>query len=98
MVWFGESSAEGAWESAARESQAADLIIVAGTSLAVYPAASLARVGEGGVTVIEVNPDASGGPNVLALRAGTESRLARDPSARPAHGLSGRLVLDPSLR
>jgi NAD-dependent deacetylase len=75
VVWFGESLPPGAWELAERASAAADVIIVAGTSLAVYPAASLARVGEGGVTVIEVNPDAAGGPNVLALRTGTEIAL-----------------------
>jgi NAD-dependent deacetylase len=75
VVWFGEPLPEGAWESAARESQAADLIIVGGTSLAVYPAASLGRVGDPGVRVIEINPDATGGPNVLALRAGTEIAL-----------------------
>jgi NAD-dependent deacetylase len=75
VVWFGESLPEGAWESAARESQAADLIIIAGTSLAVYPAASLGRLGDAGVNVIEINPDATGGPNVLALRAGTEIAL-----------------------
>jgi len=35
-----------AWELAERASSAADVIIVAGTSLAVHPAASLARVGD----------------------------------------------------
>ncbi len=75
VVWFGESLPEGAWESAAHESQAADLIIVGGTSLAVYPAASLGRVGDASVNVIEINPDATGGPNVLALRTGTEIAL-----------------------
>jgi NAD-dependent deacetylase len=75
VVWFGESLPEGAWESAAGESQSADLIIIAGTSLVVYPAASLGRVGDESVAVIEINPDATGGPNVLALRAGTETAL-----------------------
>jgi NAD-dependent deacetylase len=75
VVWFGESLPPDAWDLAERASAAADVIIVAGTSLAVYPAASLARVGDGGATVIEVNPDAGGGPNVLALRTGTEIAL-----------------------
>jgi NAD-dependent deacetylase len=75
VVWFGESLPPGAWERAERESSAADVVIVGGTSLAVYPAASLARVGEERVTVIEINPDASGGPNVIALRTGTEIAL-----------------------
>jgi NAD-dependent deacetylase len=75
VVWFGESLPPDAWNDAAQASAAADAVIVAGTSLLVQPAASLARVGERGVTVIEVNPDAGGGPNVLALRAGTEVAL-----------------------
>jgi NAD-dependent deacetylase len=75
VVWFGESLPPDAWNDAARTSAAADVVIVAGTSLAVMPAASLARVGERGVTVIEVNPDADGGPNVIALRVGTEVAL-----------------------
>lgn len=75
VVWFGESLPFEAWERAARESAAADAIVVAGTSLLVHPAASLARVGDPRVTVIEVNPDATGGSNVLALRAGAEITL-----------------------
>ncbi len=76
VVWFGEALPVDAWDRAARESEAADVIIVAGTSLLVQPAASLARVGDRRVRVIEVNPDAAGGSNVLALRTGTEIALA----------------------
>lgn len=75
VVWFGEALPADVWERAARESAAADVVIVGGTSLLVHPAASLARVGDEHVTVIEVNPDATGGPNVLALHAGTEIAL-----------------------
>jgi NAD-dependent deacetylase len=75
VVWFGEALPVDVWERAARESAAADVVIVGGTSLLVQPAASLARVGDERVTVIEVNPDATGGRNVLALRAGTEIAL-----------------------
>jgi NAD-dependent deacetylase len=75
VVWFGESLPPGAWEAAERASDAADVVIVAGTSLLVYPAASLARVGDDRVTVIEINPDASGGRNVIALRDGVEVAL-----------------------
>ena len=76
VVWFGEALPEQAWERAAQASAAADVVIVAGTSLLVHPAASLARVGDERVRVIEVNPDAGGGSNVLALRMGTEIALA----------------------
>jgi NAD-dependent deacetylase len=75
VVWFGEPLPPDAWNRAERASAQADVVIVAGTSLAVAPAASLARVGDRSVTVIEINPDASGGPNVLALRTGTEVAL-----------------------
>jgi NAD-dependent deacetylase len=75
VVWFGESLPRDAWERAERASAAADVIVVAGTSLLVQPAASLARVGDARVTVIEINPDAGGGPNVHALRTGTEIAL-----------------------
>jgi NAD-dependent deacetylase len=72
VVWFGESLPPQAWDRAERASATADVVIVAGTSLLVQPAASLARVGDRRITVIEVNPDAGGGPNVIALPAGTE--------------------------
>jgi len=75
IVWFGESLPLEAWDRAARESAAADAVIVAGTSLLVHPAASLARVGDERVVVIEINPEATGGPNVLALQTGTEIAL-----------------------
>lgn len=75
VVWFGESVSAQAWTRAERASAQADVVIVAGTSLAVHPAASLARVGDPNVTVVEINPDASGGPNVHALRTCTEVAL-----------------------
>jgi NAD-dependent deacetylase len=75
VVWFGESLPADVWGRAERESSAADVIIVGGTSLAVQPAASLARVGDRNVTVIEINPDATGGSNVIVLRTGTEVAL-----------------------
>ena len=75
VVWFGEGLPADAWDRAQRAAAEADVVIVAGTSLAVQPAASLARVGDRGVAVIEINPDAAGGPNVLTLRTGTEVAL-----------------------
>jgi NAD-dependent deacetylase len=75
VLWFGESLPVEAWSRAERASNGADVTIVAGTSLAVWPAASLARVGDGNVTVIEINPEASGGSNVISLPTGTETAL-----------------------
>jgi NAD-dependent deacetylase len=75
VVWFGEALPAGAWERAAAESAAADVTIVAGTSLAVQPAATLARAGDPRVTAIEVNPDASGASSAIVLREGAEVAL-----------------------
>jgi NAD-dependent deacetylase len=54
VVWFGEMLPEGAMERAADAVRKADVLIVAGTSAQVYPAAGLIPMGR---TVIEINPD-----------------------------------------
>ena len=56
VVWFGESLPEGAMEKATAAVRAADLLIVAGTSAQVYPAAGLIPLA---TTVIEINPEAT---------------------------------------
>lgn len=73
VVWFGELLPEGAMESASAAVDAADLLLVIGTSGVVYPAAGLADLAHAcGVPVIEVNPDPTG--RGLALR-GTAAEL-----------------------
>ena len=58
VVWFGEPLPENAIERAADEVRLADVLIVAGTSAQVYPAAGLIpHALRHGVPVIEVNPD-----------------------------------------
>jgi NAD-dependent deacetylase len=60
VVWFGESLPEGAIESAAEAVLSARVLIVAGTSAQVYPAAGLIPLAiRQGAQVIEVNPDAT---------------------------------------
>ncbi len=54
VVWFGEALPEGALERAAAAVRAADVLIVAGTSAQVYPAAGLIHLA---ATVIEINPE-----------------------------------------
>jgi NAD-dependent deacetylase len=54
VVWFGEMLPEGAMERATAAVRAADLLIVAGTSAQVYPAAGLIPMAK---TVIEINPE-----------------------------------------
>jgi NAD-dependent deacetylase len=54
VVWFGEMLPEGAIERASAAVRAADVLIVAGTSAQVYPAAGLIPVAR---TVVEINPE-----------------------------------------
>lgn len=56
VVWFGEMLPEGAMERAAAAVQGADVLIVAGTSAQVYPAAGLIPMAR---AVIEINPEAT---------------------------------------
>lgn len=56
VVWFGESLPETVWEQAAAAVRGADLLLVAGTSAVVFPAASLIPLArECGAAVVEVN-------------------------------------------
>lgn len=60
VVWFGEALPSGVIESAFAAAAEADLMIVAGTSGVVQPAASLAlRAKDAGAFVVEVNPDST---------------------------------------
>ena len=54
VVWFGEMLPEGAMERASAAVRAADVLIVAGTSAQVYPAAGLISMAR---TVVEINPE-----------------------------------------
>jgi NAD-dependent deacetylase len=54
IVWFGESLPEGAMERATAAVRAADVLIVAGTSAQVYPAAGLIPLAR---QSIEINPE-----------------------------------------
>ncbi len=56
VVWFGEALPQGAMERAAAAVRAADVLIVAGTSAQVYPAAGLISLAS---AVIEINPEAT---------------------------------------
>ncbi|MBO8180094.1 MAG: NAD-dependent deacylase [Archaeoglobus sp.] len=58
VVWFGEMLPPDVLERAMREVEKADVIIVAGTSAVVQPAASLPLiVKRNGGVIIEINPD-----------------------------------------
>lgn len=59
VVWFGEQLPDGAIERAVDEVKLADIVIVAGTSARVYPAASLIPLAAQSARVIEINPEAT---------------------------------------
>ncbi len=56
VVWFGEALPDQVWKRAERAVRECEVLLVAGTSAVVYPAAGLIDVArEGGAAVIEVN-------------------------------------------
>lgn len=56
VVWFGESLAPHNWDAAQRAAMNADVLLVVGTSAAVYPAAALIPLAQSArAKVIEVN-------------------------------------------
>lgn len=60
VVWFGEMLPAGTLEAAEQAAQACGLMLVVGTSGAVYPAAGLAHLASGsGARVVVVNPHPS---------------------------------------
>jgi NAD-dependent deacetylase len=59
IVWFGESLPPAAWQAAARAAREAEVVLVAGTSGLVEPAASLATRLAPRAFVIEINPEAT---------------------------------------
>lgn len=75
IVWFGESVPM--IESAAKEVAAADRIIVVGTSLQVYPAASLIHYMRPGTPMhlVDPNPPAISAPNLEILEMGAEEGM-----------------------
>lgn len=56
-VWFGEPLPESEWTSAVNAVESADLVLVVGTSGAVFPFAGLPAMARScGATVVEINP------------------------------------------
>ena len=87
IVFFGESVPM--FDTAARIVAAADILIVAGTSLAVYPAASLVHYARPEVPVYLVDP---GQPDVRMIRNRTEHIQARSAEGMPL--LAERLIAE----
>lgn len=64
-VWFGENLPQDAWKQAVAATEAADLLVVVGTSGLVHPAAGLPDFAPKDTPLIEVNPK----PTVMTDRA-----------------------------
>ena len=79
IVFFGESVPM--FDEATRIAASADVMIVVGTSLAVYPAASLVRYARAGVPVYVVDP---GKPDVAMIRNPLTHIKARAAEGMPA--------------
>ena len=57
VVWFGESLPEAALTAARQAIEAADLLVIVGTSSVVYPAAGLVDLAGPGCLLLEINPE-----------------------------------------
>ena len=76
VVWFGEHLPQEPLRQAQQESRQADVILVAGTSAQVEPAASLAQKYRAQTMVVEINPQpALRHQTDLILEEGTETGL-----------------------
>jgi NAD-dependent deacetylase len=85
IVWFGEELPHGPWRSAIQATEAADVLVVVGTSAIVYPAAGLPELALArGTIVIEVNPE----PTPLSDSATVS---VRDTASRALPGLLQKL-------
>lgn len=85
VVWFGEPLPEEPWQRAVEATQAADVLVVVGTSAIVYPAASLPELALArGATVVEVNPE----PTPLS---GSATISLRETASQALPGLLQRL-------
>lgn len=85
IVWFGESLPQGPWQAAVEATEAADAMVVVGTSAIVYPAAGLPELALArGTAVIEVNPE----PTPLSSSA---TLSIRETASQALPGLLARL-------
>lgn len=85
IVWFGEQLPRQPWQRAVEATEAADVVVVVGTSALVYPAAGLPELALArGTAVIEVNPE----PTPLS---GSATLCIRESASRALPGLVQRL-------
>lgn len=77
VTFFGETLPREAWENAAAALKAADLLVIVGSSLVVYPAAGLPdlRSRDCGLVIINRDPTPRDGEADLVVRAGAGDTL-----------------------
>jgi len=57
VVWFGEGLPQAEWRAAAEAAEAAEIVLLVGTSATVYPAAELPVIAKrAGALIVQVNP------------------------------------------
>jgi NAD-dependent deacetylase len=77
VVWFGEALPQDIWKNAIKQASICDIMIIAGTSLAVSPANTLPLYAkQNGATLIEVNPEKTVMSNEMDLSIQTTSANA----------------------
>lgn len=85
IVWFGEELPHEPWRGAVEATEAADVLIVVGTSGIVYPAAHLPELALAhGTVVVEVNPEPTPLSDIATVSV-------RDTASRALPGLLHRL-------
>lgn len=78
IVWFGEQLPEWPYNRSQWAASDADVIVVAGTSAQVYPAAGLINFRKEGAIIIEINPNPCLGSKVdFVFDEGTETGLPK---------------------
>ena len=77
VVWFGEALPADIWDAAAAAARNCDLVMVAGTSALVYPAAELPLTALArGAVVVQINPDRTDLDDFATFRlGGTAARV-----------------------
>lgn len=85
IVWFGEQLPSAPWQRAVEATEAADVMVVVGTSAVVYPAAGLPDLAlSRGTAVVEVNPE-------VTPLSGNATVSIRETASRALPGLLQRL-------
>lgn len=85
IVWFGEQLPSAPWQRAVEATEAADVMVVVGTSAVVHPAAQLPDLAlSRGTAVVEVNPD-------VTPLSGSATVSIHETASRALPGLLQRL-------